>query len=509
MKQPADSCATVQEFLLDYAYGELEGAPRKDVEAHVAGCERCRTALAEISGTRSLMSGLEPEPAPEAGLQSLLAYAEQAAKSRAQEAHAPRASRIWSWLVPTLGFASAAAVALLFVVKPGDSSRVLQPALPTAIAPVSMDRAPQPAPPSPVVATAPMKAEPPAAEPAKSLEEAGPKADALEKKEEKLHDAVAAGDKYAESAGAAKAAPKKAMAPGSKANDDFEDAFDADATKPKGSPQPELAKDAKAEPMNQAAAQTGRRQAEEQRMAPAAEKEGKAGGGEAIGNKYFARGPAQSVQYGYVPADQSSKTASAGMSNVAPLDGAKPAPMPAARPAEPAPSPAPAMPATGYVEAKKRDAREEEAAAPSAAAAAEMPAKRAKSEADEDRTVVTTKAAVVKLSAEELLRKGKDQSINGDYAGAETTWATFLKDYPNHVQAPDVAMWRIEALEHLGRTGDAALARAEYVRRYPNVGTGSAAGSSGPRAVPASPARAAPMEKAKAADFADETKAAH
>ncbi|MGC4116465.1 MAG: hypothetical protein QM765_18190 [Myxococcales bacterium] len=118
-------------------------------------------------------------------------------------------------------------------------------------------------------------------------------------------------------------------------------------------------------------------------------------------------------------------------------------------------------------------------------------------------------AAEARLSPEELLRKGKDQSNNGDLPGAEATYATFLKSYPNHPKAQDVAWWRLELLERLGRTGDAALARAEYARRWPDLGTGSAAGSSGPRGAPASPARAAPMEKAKQHDFDAASEAAH
>ncbi|HEY3450832.1 MAG TPA: zf-HC2 domain-containing protein [Myxococcales bacterium] len=516
MKQPADSCATVQELLLDYAYGELEGAPRKDVEAHVAGCASCRIALMQMTGTRSLMAELEPEPAPQAGLDSLLAYAEQASKHRAAEAKAPRASKFWSWLVPSLGFASAAAVALLFVVRPGgDAMRALQPALPATVqAPAPM--AAQPTPPSPVVATAPAEPKAPAAAGDELMPKAEGKAEFKAKEQQKALDVLVA-DKNAEHAepakGPAKVAMKRAAGPTELANDDFEATFAANGAGGAGGrkgaePQPDLAKDAKP---GTVAVAGGAAQAQGNLRLAEAERSGKAGGGEAIGSPHYARQMAQAPVYGAVPPDQRvgagdlSKTASAGMSNVSPLDGAKPAAMPAAKPAEPAPAPAapPPSASSGYAEAKKRDAREE--SAPMAVAAAESAAK---SEDSVDRRAAT-KSAAVRLSPEELLRKGADQSNNGDLVGAEGTYASFLQAYPSHPKAPDVALWRVELLERLGRTGDAVVARAEYARRWPTAGAGGTKGSSGPRGAAASPARAAPMEKAKAVDFDAATEAAH
>ncbi|MGC4116466.1 MAG: hypothetical protein QM765_18195 [Myxococcales bacterium] len=78
-----------------------------------------------------------------------------------------------------------------------------------------------------------------------------------------------------------------------------------------------------------------RGRAEEQGMVTEErERDGKgSGGGQAIGSKNLARAPAQSAQYGYI--DRASQTASATMSNVNPLDDAKPTRMPAPK-AEPA-----------------------------------------------------------------------------------------------------------------------------------------------------------------------------
>jgi len=102
-------------LLLDYAYGELEGASRREIEEHVALCPRCRSALMEVAQTRHAMAALTAEPAPEAGLESLLAYASQAAEQR--KAAAPTAS-FWRWLVPAVSLASVAAVGIVFIARP-------------------------------------------------------------------------------------------------------------------------------------------------------------------------------------------------------------------------------------------------------------------------------------------------------------------------------------------------------------------------------------------------------
>ncbi len=530
MKQPAHSCATVQELLLDYAYGELEGASRKDVESHVAGCADCRIALLQISGTRSLVAELEPEPAPEAGLESLLAYAQQAARNRAAEtAKAPRAARLWSWLVPSLGFASAAAVALLFVVKTKDPTLDLRPALPSTVQ-APAPRAPPGAGAPPAAATAAVAAKA-AAQPRDLAGEGTAGLDA--KREAKLeHGAkdqvaqdvdVVAADKSAEKAGPAKAPAKlakKAVAAGDAADDEDPEASLRGAGARKGAAaQRELAEEFKEQDVagadgpaaaqsQVALAQAERPAAGRQRASEESERAGKAsGGGEAVGSSHYARQPFQAPTWGYVPAEEPasapdrSKTASAGMSNVMPLDGAQAKAMPAPKPAA-APAPPPAA-VSGYADAKKRDAREEQApaAAVAAAQAAPEPVPAARAEAAGDDRAAASQPAAARPTPEELLRKGADQSQHGDYAGAEATWARFLAHYPDHAKAADVAMWRIEALERLGRTGDAAVARAQYARRWPNIGSGSAAGSGGPRAAPASPARAAPMEKARRHDL--------
>jgi hypothetical protein len=94
-----------EDRLLDFAYGELSPQETRAVQSHLEGCPRCSEALAGIRGVRSAFSQLGMEPAPEAGLDSLLAYAQQSARGMAQ-APSPK-QRLWRRLsVPVMGLAS-------------------------------------------------------------------------------------------------------------------------------------------------------------------------------------------------------------------------------------------------------------------------------------------------------------------------------------------------------------------------------------------------------------------
>ncbi len=75
-----------EDKLLEFAYGELPRHEADAVDAHVRGCARCTQALTEIRSVRTAMATLPMEAAPDAGLESLLAYAEQTAKRNAQAA---------------------------------------------------------------------------------------------------------------------------------------------------------------------------------------------------------------------------------------------------------------------------------------------------------------------------------------------------------------------------------------------------------------------------------------
>ena len=101
-----------EDKLLELAYGELPESEATAVEAHVQGCARCRQSLAEIRSVRLSMGQLPQVDPPEAGLDSLLAYAEQAARRNA--AGPAGAPSFWKRLMAPL--AGVAALSLVAVV---------------------------------------------------------------------------------------------------------------------------------------------------------------------------------------------------------------------------------------------------------------------------------------------------------------------------------------------------------------------------------------------------------
>ncbi len=102
----------VEDRLLDFAYGELSDEEAAGVRGHLDGCARCRGQWEEIQGVRKVMSAAPVSPAPDAGLESLLAYAEQAAR-RAQAGPPPK--HTW-WRRLVMPLASVTAVAVIGVV---------------------------------------------------------------------------------------------------------------------------------------------------------------------------------------------------------------------------------------------------------------------------------------------------------------------------------------------------------------------------------------------------------
>ncbi|MDP3237282.1 MAG: zf-HC2 domain-containing protein [Myxococcales bacterium] len=98
-----------EDKLLDYAYGELPAHEAAAVDAHVRTCAKCSQALVQIRGVRSVFAPLPMVAAPDAGLESLLAYADQHAR-RAKETTQPPWRR---WI---FAFASAAALLVVGVV---------------------------------------------------------------------------------------------------------------------------------------------------------------------------------------------------------------------------------------------------------------------------------------------------------------------------------------------------------------------------------------------------------
>ncbi|RKG73540.1 zf-HC2 domain-containing protein [Corallococcus exercitus] len=101
-----------EDRLLDFAYGELPASEAQSLEQHVQGCARCTKALADIRGVRTTMAQLSSEPAPDAGLESLLAYAQQSAR-RAAAGPEPKPSRWRRWLLPAVGLATVSTFGIL------------------------------------------------------------------------------------------------------------------------------------------------------------------------------------------------------------------------------------------------------------------------------------------------------------------------------------------------------------------------------------------------------------
>ena len=111
-----------EEKLLDYAYDELSAAESKTVEAHVRSCPQCADSLSSMKRVRQTMSQLPIAPAPTKGLDSLRAYAEQAAQRARADANRPR--RWMAWLVPITGVLALSVVLVVStrVMRASDSS---------------------------------------------------------------------------------------------------------------------------------------------------------------------------------------------------------------------------------------------------------------------------------------------------------------------------------------------------------------------------------------------------
>ncbi|HET6982132.1 MAG TPA: zf-HC2 domain-containing protein [Myxococcaceae bacterium] len=94
--------------LLELAYGELPASEARSLRQHVDGCARCRQVLDGIAEVRTAFRSIPGEPPPERGLESLLAYGEQAAA----RARSRRSLRILGLL------SAAAAFAVVWVIIP-------------------------------------------------------------------------------------------------------------------------------------------------------------------------------------------------------------------------------------------------------------------------------------------------------------------------------------------------------------------------------------------------------
>ncbi|MFY2557739.1 anti-sigma factor family protein [Corallococcus terminator] len=152
-----------EDRLLDFAYGELPSPEAQVVESHLQGCARCTQALDDIRGVRVTMSQLSEESAPDAGLESLLAYAQQSAR-RVAAGPAPTPSRWRRWLLPVVGLASVGTLGILTI--NAQSPELTRPNL--AAAEMQSSKA------APAMAPAPKPVSPPSVAPAQVVAEAPP-----------------------------------------------------------------------------------------------------------------------------------------------------------------------------------------------------------------------------------------------------------------------------------------------------------------------------------------------
>ena len=106
------STSHVEDRLLDFAYGELAESDARAVKSHLEACPQCQAQLDDIQGVRRVMSALPGESAPSAGLDSLLAYAEQAAR-RVQAGPAPKPAWWRRWVLPLSGVTAAVALGIV------------------------------------------------------------------------------------------------------------------------------------------------------------------------------------------------------------------------------------------------------------------------------------------------------------------------------------------------------------------------------------------------------------
>lgn len=120
--------------LLDFAYGELSEDLVSTVSAHVASCAQCAAAVASIRGVRTTMAKLPVETAPEAGLDSLLSYADLAARRNAQPAK--RATPWWAKLLPV-------AVSLSVLAVVGGIGLQVSKSMPDPLTSVSLKQRPE------------------------------------------------------------------------------------------------------------------------------------------------------------------------------------------------------------------------------------------------------------------------------------------------------------------------------------------------------------------------------
>jgi anti-sigma factor RsiW len=118
----ASNCEDVSAQMMELLYGELPAEARANVDAHVAGCARCRSELEGFEKTRAVArQGLDEAPparAHAAIMRAAAAHLAAQARPAARKPAAPEPVSFWDrvrarWAFPTLATVGAVAVFLI------------------------------------------------------------------------------------------------------------------------------------------------------------------------------------------------------------------------------------------------------------------------------------------------------------------------------------------------------------------------------------------------------------
>ncbi|MCI0633681.1 MAG: zf-HC2 domain-containing protein [Actinobacteria bacterium] len=107
-----------EELLAGYVDDTLEPPERAVVDAHLAGCDRCRDEVELASGARMALAALEDAPVPYGLTDRVVAEA-----SRSFERRSERKRVVWERLQWAGGLAAAAAIVLVVVLNVGGEQR--------------------------------------------------------------------------------------------------------------------------------------------------------------------------------------------------------------------------------------------------------------------------------------------------------------------------------------------------------------------------------------------------
>jgi predicted anti-sigma-YlaC factor YlaD len=106
-----------EELLAGYVDGTLEPPERAVVDAHLAGCERCRDEVELASGARMALAALQDAPVPYGLSDRVVAEAGRSFERRSER------KVVWERLQWAGGLAAAAAIVLVVVLNVGGEQR--------------------------------------------------------------------------------------------------------------------------------------------------------------------------------------------------------------------------------------------------------------------------------------------------------------------------------------------------------------------------------------------------